>query len=160
MQYLTLFSNVFRYVSKSHQRLLPSSKISSKYPPNASKILARASQDPSKRLQERSTSAPRVPEMRPAAPKITQMHPRSHSRSSKKLARGSKKAPRGSQEPPRGPRQPCQSSQKLKNASQETPKASIFRLSSTIKLASLLAFPSISDSEHLQSSRLLSHFAS
>ena len=113
MQYLTLFSNVFRYVSKLHQRLLPGSKISPKYPPNASKILARASQDPSKRLQE----SPRCAQQRPRSPKcipeVTQEAPRSLQEDLRKLQEAPRsppevpdspvRAPRGSQMPPRRP---------------------------------------------------------
>ena len=155
---------VFQYFNKLLQRHFPSSKIAPRHCPNASQMLPRASQEPPKTLPRGSKSAPRGPKMRPTAPKITQMTPRYPPRGSKKPPRGSKKLPRGSQEAPKSlpevPKQPCQSSQRLPNASQETFSASIFRLSSTIKLASLLASPSISDSEPLQSSKFLSHFAS
>ena len=56
MQYITLFLKVFQYFGKSRRKRSPSSKVAPKHSPNATKMLPRASQEPSRRPQDRSKS--------------------------------------------------------------------------------------------------------
>ena len=51
-----MFLKVFQYFGKSHRKRSPSSKIAPKHSPNTTKMLPRASREPSKRPQDPSKS--------------------------------------------------------------------------------------------------------
>ena len=96
-----MFFSVFQYFSKSCERRFPSSKIAQNSSPNASKMLSRASQDPSKRPRERSrrsqdasSSLQDHPNDCLGAFQSSQMSPKKPLEASKRLQEASKRFPR------------------------------------------------------------------